>query len=505
MPVSPREYDRAAPEALARVILSGLEKDPAKRPPTAGTFAARLQAACDAETAVIRKSKDAFHGNLRTFFPMLLACMSVVAAVGMIPLRLAAIWAANAKLAPNGLLAVALDCGFTLLMIFGFQLFKAACTFLLLQTPGKGQTRPGAAAALRALAKRFGALLGTQLLSAIDLRPSSWWANILWPVVMVTEGRSGKNAIERSRQLCQAVPVAAKNLAVRQYGPAMLCPLLFPTLMGAFDSTGGALHNFVRALVSRSTMGWFFFLYPMILGILFMNFASAFLFLYWSAMRWRNEEIEVAIPAASRDHIRKPASNGLRPVSRAWLGVPLVMLAIVVARSSLSAPALALDDASSDGRSTALLKLIDGGLGVEQMTSEHESALFDAVRGGDETLAMELIKRGAGVNVRNFEGSTPLLEAAAFRRNGLAQILLDRGAEVDAADRQGRTSLMRAAMRGNEALARLLLARGARQQRWMVLAKRRLRMPAKKATRIWPCCYRRTCDEIITATHANLT
>jgi hypothetical protein len=259
--------------------------------------------------------------------------------------------------------------------------------------------------------------------------------------------------------------MASKSLTVRQYGPALLGALVLPTLMALFDSTGGALHNLVKEVLTGSGIGWFFFLYPIIFGILFLNYASAFSFLYWSALRCRNEGAEITLPAAARDNNRKSAASGVRPVTLAWVGMPLLMLALIVVRANASAAALAMDQASSDGRRTALLKLIDGGLGVEQMTSGHETALFDAVRGGDEKLMAELLKRRANVNVQNSEGITPLLLAAALGRNELGRVLLDRGASVDASDREGRTPLMLAAMRGNAALARVLLERGASPSR----------------------------------------
>jgi serine/threonine protein kinase len=463
-PPSPCEHDRTVPEALAKVVLCGLEKDPRRRPPTAGTFAARLRATSDGENSLIRKSKDAFHANLSPFLPVLLTCLLVMLA-GMIPIHLAASWAARAKLAPEGALVALMGGCFSLLMLFAFQLFKAACAFMLQRASEKGQVRSAGGPALRKLAAGFGPLLRTQLWSAIDLRPSSWWANILWPVVWVTEGRSGKDAIARSRQLCGALPMTSKSLTVRQYGPALLGTLVLPAMMALFDSTGGALHNLVKAVITGSGMGWFFFLYPLIFGILFLNYASAFSFLYWSALRCRNEGAEITLPAAARDHSRKSAASGVRPVTLAWVGVPLIMLALIVVRSNASTDALAMDQASSDGRRTALLKLIDGGLGVEQMTLGHETALFDAVRGGDQKLMAELLKRRANVNVRNFEGTTPLLLAAVLGRNELGRVLLDRGASVDAADREGRTPLMQAAMRGNVAMARLLLERGASASR----------------------------------------
>jgi hypothetical protein len=304
-------------------------------------------------------------------------------------------------------------------------------------------------------------LLRTQLLSMLDLRPSSFWANILWPVVCAAEGRTGKDAIARSRQLCGTLPKASANLTLRQYGPALLGSLVFPAMMAITDPTGGALRLIEKEMLSSSLLGSFvLLLYPVMFGIMFVNWALSFSFLYWSALRCRNEGSEISLPAAARDDSRKAAS-AIRPATLMWVGLPLIMLAIIVVRANVSGAAVALDEASTDGRRAAVLKLIDGGLGVEYLTSGEETALFDAVRWGDDKLVAELLQRGAHVNVKSRAGITPLLLAAAEGRNGLARVLLDHGALANAANRDGRTPLMLAAMRGNAPLAQLLLERGA--------------------------------------------
>jgi hypothetical protein len=440
---------------LAEVVLSGLEKDPARRPPTAGTFAQRLRAVSEGESDLIRKSKDVFHSHVGSFLPVLAACLSMVVAV-MIPVRLAAAWAAHARLAPEGALVVALSCCFTLLMVFAFQLFKAATTLMLLDASEKGRFQPAGGLALRKLGAGLGKLLGTQLLSMADLRPSSWWANVLWPVVWAAEGRSGKDAIARSRLLCGSLPAASRNLSVRQYGPPLIASLFFPCFMSIPDST---LHSYGKEVLAGSGIGSLALFEPIVFGMMFLGFGAAFSFLYWSALRCRNEGIEITLPTAAREDSRKSAARTVRPATLIWAGVPAVMLALVVWRVNGRADRQAMEDASNDGRRTALLKLIDGGLGVEQPLSGQETALFEAVRDGDETLVNELLKRGAKVNVGT-RGS-PLLLAAELGRIEMARVLLDRGAKVDASNRDGRTPLMQAAMRGNVALTKLLLERGA--------------------------------------------
>src|SRR6185369_11051089 len=332
-PPSPRVHDGTVPEALAEVVLTGLEKDPARRPPTAGTFAQRLRAASEGELSLIRKSKDTFHSHLNPFMPVLMACLSVTL-LGLADMHLA-IWAARARLVPQSVLFPLLGCGFFLLMVFAFQLFKAASMLILRHASAQGQFESAKGAVLRKLAAGLGDLLRTQFLSLIDLRPSSWRANILWPVVWAAEGRSGKDAIARSRELTGAVSWATLGLTVRQYAPALLAPLVFPASMGLADSTGGAMRFLRREVLTGSTFGHFTVLYPIFFGIFYINYGAAFSFLYWSALRCRNEAIDDNLPEAPRVDDRKSAGRAVRPATIVWATLPLVLMLVVILRSNV--------------------------------------------------------------------------------------------------------------------------------------------------------------------------
>ncbi len=460
VPESPQKYDPTVPQALAEVVLCALEKDPRRRPPTAGTFAARLRASSEGELPVLRKSKDFFHTNSGPLLIMLAACLSLPA-VGIIPLQAAASWASRSKLAPDGVLVTLLIMAGALLMTFGFQLSKVSCALMLQKASEQRQFQLNVGPALRKVVGGLFALLRTQVLSAIDLRPSSFWANILWPIVWAYEGRSGNDAIARSRQLCGPLRSSSIALAVRQYAPILLGSLAFPGVTSAADSSGAALHSLVREVLTGSALGWFVLFYPLIFGIMLASFGPAYSFLYWSGLRWSNEGSELALPTASRNDRSKSASAGWRPATKIWAALPVVLLLTIVFRISQSTQLQTLNEASSDGRRAALLKLIDEGHGVEQLTGTQETPLFEAVRSGDDHLVAGLLQRGAKVNVRGSAGASPLMVAARYGRTEIARVLLDHGAVVDAPNREGRTPLIVAAMRGNAPLVRLLLDRGA--------------------------------------------
>lgn len=457
-PPSASERDATVPRALADVVSTGLEKDPERRPSTAGTFAARLRAASDGETALVRKSKDIFHMHPRQFMTALLACLSPLLLV--IPLRLAAGRAAAAH-RPQGPLLIGLAVSCSLLLVLGFQAFKAVTALMLRYASERGRFRSGAGAAMKTLISGFGGFLKTQLASAADLRPSSWWANMLWPVVWAMEGRSGTDAVARSRELCSTLRMASASLAVRQYSLVVIGPMMMPALMALLDPTGELLAFLLKRILGGGPFGWFALLYPFMAGVMFLNYAPAFSFLYWSALRCRNEGTEVELPPISRDYSRKSAARTLRPATIGWIIFTLALLAILSYRLISSGADQRLTEASTDGRRATVLRLVDGGMGVNWKESDGETPIFEAIRSEDGQLFTELLRRGANVNAQNRFGMTPLITAAQVGRNDLARTLIDHGALVDPFNSDGRTALMEATMRGNRTLADLLLQHGA--------------------------------------------
>src|SRR5205823_3184201 len=103
-PKSPHQRDPSVPRALADIVLTGLDKDPAHRPPSAGAFATKLRAVTEGELTLLRKSRDVFHTHTNYLLPLLIMCLLPVAAL-LIPLRWLLRVAFAAKLAPAWVLA----------------------------------------------------------------------------------------------------------------------------------------------------------------------------------------------------------------------------------------------------------------------------------------------------------------------------------------------------------------------------------------------------------------
>ena len=458
-PRPPSERDPSVPAAVSDAVMCGLAKDPALRPPSAATFAARLRSVMEGDLTPIRKSRDVViaHGNC--FLPLLEVCMASAAVL------VAAAWAA-AHLAYQAypgqaplliaLLSIATFAG----IVFATQLYKAGCSLVLRRAAANRQFQPALGEVVSAIIRAMPALLGTQLRSLADLRPRSFRENVLWPVVWAIEGRSGRDGIERSRQLCRSVSGGAvTGVMARQIGPPAFLVLVYPALMSLAGT--GIMQFVMRKVLSGTIMGTIYLVFPLIPAPLYMYFGSASTFLYWSALLCRGEGGDITLPTSTRNGKRGRFSAGLGPATRAWLALPLVLLAVLLFGRTMADSGTVLESASNDGRRAAVLKALNSGLSVDERLGGGETPLFEAVRSGDRKLVEELLSRGADVNVRSRLGSTALLAAATYGRDDLARALLDHGAALDVADEEGRTPLIDAAMRGNLPLVRLLLERGA--------------------------------------------
>lgn len=458
-PQTPYQRDPAVPVGLSDVVMSGLAKDPAARPPSARAFASRLRSVAEGELTPIRKSKDVFHTHTNCFFPLLLACMAFVAA-SSIPFWLIAHLLFQTKVAAPSVLIPAFSLAFGACVVFGSQLYKAGCLLILQQAADTGQFRPRLGTVLSTLARGLPVLLRTQLLSVVDWRPRSFRDNLLWPVVWAREGRSARDAIDRSCQLCRSLSGGALTaLAVRQCAPAALGVLIFPTVM-ALMSGPLAVKFLLREELSGSGFGVFCLLYPLIFMMFYVNWGAAFSFMYWSALQNRGEGGDTTLPASAREEQRS-GSRRIRPATLVWAGLPPLCMAVVLVKAGVNDNGAAMEAALNDGRRSAVVKALNDGLPADYRISDGETPLFEAVRKDDAKLVEALLSRGANVNCRSRSGSASLMQAVIYGRLDLARLLLDRGAAVNATNNDGRTALIEAAMRGNLPMVQLLVGRGA--------------------------------------------
>jgi hypothetical protein len=446
----------AIPKQVAAAVLHGLEKDPARRPPTAGTFAALLRAGAQGEYDVLRKSKDVFHSYPTYFFPVFLLCFLPLLLPLMGAMTYAARVAYRAKAAPDVVLIVALYFTYLLLLLFCFQCVKAASALLLREAIAGGGFRPAIGRTLGRIVRGLPQLLRTQLVSAMDLRPASFRDNLLWPVVWGMEDLSGRAAIERSRQLCGTLPGILLNFVPRQYSPGIVAMLILPATFSVIGP--GALPEMVQETLSGGFFGWFPLIYPAMSIVFYSNYANAFVFLYWLTDRCRGGATPT-LPT-SRLGREKKRSSTVRPVNVAWWVVPAIIAGVLIFGARRT-PRSALLSALDEGRGGAILKAIDAGANIETKDVVEMTPLLVAARNGELPMIQALLDRGANVNARNSHGATPLMVATTNNHANVVPLLLARGAAIDAKNLDGRTAVCLAALRGYVDLVDILMAHGA--------------------------------------------
>jgi serine/threonine protein kinase len=330
-PKSPHERDPSVPRALADIVLNGLDKDPAHRPPSAGAFATKLRAVTEGELTLLRKSREVFHTHTNYLLPLLIMCLLPVPAL-LIPLRRLARFAFAAKLAPAWFLFSGVGLIGVALVLFAVQLYKVACLLVLESARESGQGRPSLRSILSDLVRGLPAILRTQLRSTLDMRPASFRDNLLWPIIWAKEHRTGKQAIDRSRELCRTLPEASTALMVRQYAPPLMGLLWVPSFILVLAKDRNVLPDLFREVLSGSSLGGFAFT-PLMFVMYYQFIGSAYALLYGSALRCRGEGGEIAFPASSRGSNRNGSSFAVRPATFLWAAIPIAMLTTILVKA----------------------------------------------------------------------------------------------------------------------------------------------------------------------------
>jgi ankyrin repeat protein len=186
--------------------------------------------------------------------------------------------------------------------------------------------------------------------------------------------------------------------------------------------------------------------------------------MYWSALESRGEGGDATLPGSGREE-KRSGSRRIRPGTLLWAALPLLCLAAIFLKATVTDNGAILQAALNDGRRSGVVKALNAGLPADYRSPDGETPLFEAVRTGDLRLVEALLARGANVNAHSRSGSTVLSQAVIYGRGDLARMLLDHGAAVDAINDDGRSALIDAAMRGNLAMVQLLLERGADPKR----------------------------------------
>jgi hypothetical protein len=216
--------------------------------------------------------------------------------------------------------------------LFALQCYKAACMLVLENIKEGGEVRLSLRSILSYLIRGLPAMLRTQLRSILDMRPASFRDNLLWPVIWAKEHRTGKQAIDRSRELCRTLPEASTALMVRQYALPLIGLFWFPSILSLAKNRDVFPDTFREAISGSSFMGWMIFCSPLMYVMFYGLIGSAYSLLYGSALRCRGEGGEIAFPASSRASNRNGSSFALRPATFLLVAIPLAMLMAILVK-----------------------------------------------------------------------------------------------------------------------------------------------------------------------------
>ncbi len=215
---SPRPPARVAkvPGDVSEVVLAGLARDPAARPPSALEFARRFHNAVDAEFFALRRTKAFLMQHLAAFAFLVIPIYAVL-------LSLAAIMASfGRKMLPTPVLRIALaPVAAAFLLVFFDNLLRATAALIALDQKHRVR-RFRSFRVVWKLVKAVPALAVTQARSVFLFGPGWLIGDCLWPVVCVVEKLSGKAAVLRSRSLMTGLNSAGRALAIRHLALAAL-------------------------------------------------------------------------------------------------------------------------------------------------------------------------------------------------------------------------------------------------------------------------------------------
>jgi serine/threonine protein kinase len=205
---------RKIPRDVSDAILAGLARNPADRPASAMAFTRRFHNAVDAEFLALRRSKAFLLQHLTASALLLMPIYGTVLAIAGLMISF------SRKLLPMAAARIVLvPLAAAVLFIFSDNVLRAAAALMALDE----QTRVRKFLSIRVfwkLIRTLPVLAATQARSLWFFGPGWVIGDSLWPVICVVEKRSGKAAIQRSRDLMTGLRSAGRALAIRHFALA---------------------------------------------------------------------------------------------------------------------------------------------------------------------------------------------------------------------------------------------------------------------------------------------
>jgi len=200
---------RKVPRDVSSAILAGLARKPADRPPSAIAFTRRFHNAVDAEFLALRRSKAFLLQHLGAYALLVMPIYTVILSMTQMLVSF------SPKLVPlEPLRTVLVPLVAAILFLLSDNALRAATALIALDEQARLRRFLSFRVFWR-LVKATPVLLRTQIRSLWFFGPGWVIGDCLWPVVCMVEKKSGKAALQRSRDLMTGLQSAGRALAIR--------------------------------------------------------------------------------------------------------------------------------------------------------------------------------------------------------------------------------------------------------------------------------------------------
>lgn len=214
-PVPPAKMRKISRD-VSEAILAGLARNPAERPASAALFAQRFHNAVDVEFLALRRSKAFLLQHLLPFAILMMPIYTMVLTVAGL------LVAFSTKLLPIAAAQVVLlPLASAIMFIFADNVLRATAALIAMDEQ-VGVRRLVTFRVFWKLIKTTPSLAVTQLQS-LFYRGRGWViGDSLWPVICAVEKKTGKAALQRSRDLTTGLDSVGRALAIRHFALAAL-------------------------------------------------------------------------------------------------------------------------------------------------------------------------------------------------------------------------------------------------------------------------------------------
>ncbi|MBX7219221.1 MAG: protein kinase [Blastocatellia bacterium] len=404
------------PKAVARVVMSALAKNPDERPVSAEMFAITLRAHSEGAGGLFKKALTVYSEHFFTFVPLALRIYLPLFLINTI--MLFALYAVPRTFLPEWVLPILQLVLVTVWGVCGLTanvLNAAACT-LAMDHIRTGR-RISARQVLHLLQPVTGRLLETEIWNTVRVLGgfarmivpglAGYVETALYAPIVVLEGKHGRAALDRSRELIKPFRTIAALVQLRHFNTGIVPVFGFPTafLLGglAVDLLGlnsPIIREAVIVLVGGGP--------TLLLAAIQPTLGVSQAMLYFTAKQAHGEKLQ--------DHTETEfqLAETLKPTTMPYtVGLALMTASLLFIGSWFAFQGRVINFAAKNGYNNLIRSLLAVGVPVDAQVWQcqggrcgHRTPLVEAVWAGHPETVRLLIVRGANIHYRDESGQT---------------------------------------------------------------------------------------------------